>query len=143
MSTEENKAMVHRIIEEVVNKGDLAVVDEVMASNYVYHFPGMEFKGPEGFKQFITMFRTAFPDLHVATDKMIAEGDIVAARFTVTGTFKSEVIGIPPTGKQMTITEAIFIRFEGGKEVEATPTIDRLDMFQQLGVIPPMGQGGG
>jgi len=139
MSTEKNKAMVRRVIEEVINKGNMALADEIIASNYVYHFPGMEFKGPEGFKQFVTMMRAAFPDLHVTTDAMIAEGDIVAARFKVTGTLKGNMMGMAPTGKQMTIIEAIFIRFAGGKEVEASPTIDRLDMFQQLGIKPPAG----
>jgi predicted SnoaL-like aldol condensation-catalyzing enzyme len=62
MSTEENKAKVRRMIEEVWNKGDLALVDDLVAPNYVYHFPGREdIKGPEGLKQFVTMVRTAFP----------------------------------------------------------------------------------
>ena len=68
---------------------------------------------------------------------MVAEGNIVAARFIVTGTFKGEMMGIAPTGKQLNIVEAIFIRFENGKEVEATPTVDQLTMYQQLGVSPP------
>jgi predicted ester cyclase len=68
-------------------------VDEVMAPNYVYHNPDMEVKGPEGFKQFITMFRNAFPDLHVAIDDMVAEGDKVAACFTITGTHQGVVNG--------------------------------------------------
>ena len=141
MSTEENKAMVRRIIEEVVNKGDLAVVDEVMASNYVYHFPGMEIKGPEGFKKFVTMMRTAFPDLHVTINDMVAEGNMVASRFTLRGTFKGELMGMAPTRKQLTYPEAVFIHFEGGKEVEAWPDADSLTMYQQLGVSPPAARG--
>jgi len=142
MSTEENKAMIRRVIEEVLNKANMAVVDEVMAPNYVYHHPQQEVKGPEGFKQFVTMFRAAFPDLHVTINDMFAEGDTVACLFTITGTHQGDLMGIPPTGKKMKIAEAIFIRFAGGKEVEATPILDQLDMMQQLGVIPPMGPRG-
>ncbi len=66
MSAEENKAVLRRIEEEIFNKGDLAVVDELIAPDYVYHGSGgQEYKGPEGFKQIVTMFRTAFPDLHM------------------------------------------------------------------------------
>ena len=139
MSTEENKAKLHRLVEETINNGDLSVADEIMATDYVYHFPGMDFKGPEGFKQFITIQRTAFPDLHVTVDEMIAEGNMVAARFKISGTMKGELMGIAPTGKKMNIVEALFIRFENGKVVEATPTIDQLEMYQQLGVSPPTG----
>ena len=144
MSTEENKAMIRRIYEEAFNKGDLAVADELMATNYVFHGPGgMEFKGPEGFKQFVTMMRTAFPDLHVAIDDLVAEGDRVVHRVTVRGTHKGEMMGIAPTGKQVTITAITISRFAGGKEVESWPSLDQLGMLQQMGVVPPMGQGGG
>jgi len=137
MSVEENKAKLNRLVEEAINKGDLTVADEVIASDYVYHFPGMDFKGPEGFKQFITIQRTAFPDLHVTVDEMIAEGNKVACRFKISGTMKGEMMGMAPTGKKMNIVEALFIRFENGKNVEATPTIDQLEMYQQLGISPP------
>lgn len=138
MSTEENKVKVRRIIEEAWNKGDLAVVDEVIANNYVFRVPaGEEFKGPEGLKQAVTMYRTAFPDIHITIDDMIAEGDKVAGRFTWRGTFKGEIMGIAPTGKQIAMTGAVFIRFVGGKEVEALEFADQLSMFQQLGVAPP------
>ena len=137
MSVEDNKANIRRLVEETINKGDLSVADEIIAPDYVYHFPGMDFKGTEGFKQFITIQRTAFPDLHVTIDEMIAEGNMVATRFKISGTMKGELMGIPPTGKKMNIVEALFIRFENGKNAEATPTIDQLEMFQQLGVSPP------
>jgi len=139
MSTEENKAASRRIIEEAWNKGNLAVVDELIASNYVVRgFGEAEFKGPEGFKQLTTMFRTAFPNLHVAIDDMVAEGDWVAVRYTRTGTHKGDLMGIAPTGKQVTMTGAVFARFEGGKQVEALGFADSLVMYQQMGVKPPM-----
>ena len=144
MTTEENKAIGSRIIEEVWNKGDLAAVDELVSPNHIYHFPGREdIKGPEGLKQFATMARTAFPDLHITIDDMIAEGDKVACRFTWRGTHKGEMMGIAPTGKQVTVTGIVISHFVGGKEVEVWESTDSLGMFQQLGVVPPMGPGGG
>ncbi len=134
MSTEENKAVVRRAIDEVVNKGDLAVVDEILASNYVYHFPTHDIEGPEGFKEFINAMRTAFPDLHVTIEDLIAEGDTVAACFTMRGTFKGELMGMAPTGKQLVFPEAVIIRFENGKEVEATAYANMLSFNEQLGI---------
>ena len=138
MSTEENKAMIRRMTEEVTNKGNLTVADEVMAPNYVSHGAGgQEIKGPEGFKQTITTMRTAFPDLHSTFDGLVAEGDMVASRNTMRGTHKGEYMGIAPTGKQMTLPNAGFARFEGGKQVEVWPYLDSLTFYQQLGVSPP------
>ena len=139
MSTEENKAMVHRVIEEAVNKGNLEVVDAIMAPDYVYHFPGMEIKGPEGFKQFVTMMRTAFPDIHVTIDDCVGEGDLVAARLTLQGTLTGAFLGQAPTGRKLFFKEAVFVYFKGGKEVEAWPYADTHDMFTQLGISPPGG----
>ncbi len=99
MSVEENKAKQRRVWEEIFNKGDLSVVPELFAPNYVYHGPvGMEYKGPEGFKQIVTMFRTAFPDMRVTTEDMVAEGDMVVSRWTGRGTHKGDYMGIAPTG---------------------------------------------
>ena len=140
MSTEENKAIIRRNCEEILNKGDLAVAGETIANNYVYHGSGgQEFKGPEGFKQFITMLRTAFPDFHCTVEDMFAEGDKVAHRLTLRGTHKGEFMGIAPTGKQVAITANVISRFAGGKEVEAWSNLDDLGMMQQMGVAPPTG----
>ncbi len=142
MSTEKNKAVIRRVFEEAMNKGDLAVADEGIASNYVFHGPvGQEFKGPEEFKQLVSMYRTAFPDLHCVIEDMVAEGDKVSARSTIRGTHKGNLMGIAPTGKQVTVTGIVIVRFVGGREVEAWSVMDLLSMMQQLGVVPPMGQG--
>lgn len=137
MSVEKNKAVARRGTEEVSNSGNLAVVDETTASNYVLHTTP-EVKGPEGYKQFTTMMRTAFPDLHMTIDHMVAEGDMVAVFYTLTGTFKGEMAGIKPTGKKMTIKSAVLTRLKGGKQVEAWRYSDMLTFYQQLGIpIPP------
>lgn len=137
MSAEENKAIMRRITEEVFNKGNLAVVDECTAADYVFRSGGQEYKGLEGVKQMITSMRTAFPDFHVTIEDMVAEGDKVAHRYTWRGTHKGEFMGIAPTGKQVTITAAGFTRFAGGKQVEAWTYGDSSTIYQQLGVSPP------
>ena len=138
MSVEANQANIIRLGEEVFNKGNLAVVDELIAPNYVMHqVNGQEIKGLDGFKQIITMYRTAFPDLQAGIDSIVAEGDMVAIRFTMRGTFKGEMMGIAPTGKQCTFTQAIFHRMEGGKQVEAWSYSDQLSTYQQMGVPIP------
>ena len=139
MSVGENKATLRRVVEEVFNKGNLAAVPELIATNYVYHSPFVELKGPEGLKQMVQVWRNAFPDGRFTIDDMVAEEDKVAVRYTWTGTHKGEYRGIAPTGKQVTMTAAFFYKFENGKEVEALPFSDSLSLYQQLGVTPPTG----
>jgi steroid delta-isomerase-like uncharacterized protein len=134
MSAEENKAIVRQVIEEMVNKGNLEGVHKVLAENYIYHFPTHDIKGPEGFKEFVTNMRRAFPDLNVTIEDIIADDDKVAVRVTMRGTFKGELMGIAPTGKKLTFPEAVFIRFENGKEVEATAYGNMLLFNEQLGI---------
>ena len=136
MSIEENKAVERRVFEEVINKKDLALVDELFASNYVFHgVGGVELKGPEGFKQYSIMIFTAFPDSHATIEDMVAEGDRVACRYTVSGTHKGDFMGIAPTGKQVKVTAILITRFEGGKKAETWDIQDQLGMMQQMGVV--------
>ena len=129
MSVEENKAVVRRLVDEVWNKGNLAVVPEVIASDYVYVDPmGREFRGPEGVTQVVIAQRTRLPDLHVTIDDMVGEGDVLAVRSTWRGTFR---------GRQGHIPCAMFYRFKDGKEVEALEFINMLDLYKQMGVPPP------
>ena len=139
MSTSKNKAILRRQhVEELFNKGNLAVADEIISSEYVYHGPAGEFRGPEGVKQMLAASRKAFPDGHFTIDEMVCEGDTVAVRYTWTGTFKGEYMGIAPTGKKFTMTSAFFYHFKNSKEVEALPFSDMLAFYRQLGIpIPP------
>ena len=141
MSVEENKAIFRRIVEEGFNKGNLAIVDELVATNHVNHTDNVH--GPEEYKQFITMYRTAFPDLHMTIEDQIAEGDKVVNRWTSRGTHKGDLMGIPPTGKQVTVMGIYVARIAGSKIVEEWGNFDALGMLQQLGVVPPAGQAGG
>ena len=142
MSLEENKAIVSHVTEELWNKNNLAVVDELYAPNFISH--GLPEVAPdrEGYKQFVAMGRTALPDFHTTIEDIIAEGDKVVQRFTARGTHKGEYMGIPPTGKQVTITGIAIDRIVGSKIVENWANMDMLGMMV-LGVVPPAGQAGG
>ncbi|MBN1368343.1 MAG: ester cyclase [Dehalococcoidales bacterium] len=144
MSTEENKAKQLIIFEEIINKGNLALVDELVDPEYVYHGPmGMEFKGPEGLKQLCIMFSKIFPDdMHTTIDDIFAVGDKTVVRYTGRGTHKGEFMGIAPTGKQTAVMGILIVRWVNGKEAEAWELVDLAGLMQQLGAIPPMGQGG-
>ena len=141
MSTEDNKAVVRRFFEEVLNQKKRAVLDEVFDLNVVDHFapPGTP-GGLEGARHTLDMFLTAFPDLHFTVEDLIAEGDEVVARVTMSGTQHGAFMGVPPTGKHVTITGIDINRFVGGKSVEHWVEMDALGMMQQLGVVPAPGQ---
>jgi len=125
MSVEENKAIVNRIWNEVLNAGKLDVVDEIVDTSYVYYAPGAyEKKGPEGLKQFVRGLRTSFPDLHFTVEDLIAEGDKVVSRWTLRGTGRA-------TNKQMALRGIIITRVVGGKCVEDWEIYDRLYMAEQ------------
>jgi predicted ester cyclase len=141
MSTEENKAIVRRLIEEGMNQGKVSVFDELIAPNYVnYDFPTPT-PGREGFKQVIFgLFMTAFPDMHVTVEDEIAESDKVATRGYFSGTHKGEFMGIPPTGKQIHVKYNDMWRVENGELVENWIQMDMPGLMQQLGVAPAPGQ---
>lgn len=137
MSVEQNKEVERRVIEEVFNKRSLAITPELIANEYVYHGPGgMELKGPEGFRQLVSMNVEAFPDLLLTIEDMVGEGDKVVVRFVGHGTHKGELMGMPPTGKQVMGTGIVIARLSGGKAVEAWENYDQLSMLQQLGLFP-------
>lgn len=137
MSTEENKAIHRRMYEEVWNKGNFAVLDELLANDYVYHASGpMEFKGLEEYKLVFNLLLTAFPDLNCNIEDMIAEGDKTVCRVRLHGTHKGEFWGIAPTGKQISCSEIAIIRIEDGKVAEEWGGPDMLDLIMQIGATP-------
>jgi steroid delta-isomerase-like uncharacterized protein len=134
MSVKENKAIICQLLEETYSKGNLAVGDKLVAQHVVLHNPDM--KGIESWKQFATMWRTAFPDLRITADDIIAEEDKVVAIWTARGTHQGSFQGIAPTGKQVTVTGVAIYRFSGNKIEEMWGWRDALGLMQQLGVIP-------
>jgi steroid delta-isomerase-like uncharacterized protein len=138
MSPEENKALARRELEEIfAAKGNLDAAEEIYAPHYISHQPPAEedLSGPEAIKQFAAGMRQAFPDLEITIEEQIAEGDKVLTRFRTRGTHQGELWGIPPTGKEVEITNMSMCRIEGGKMAEEWPAPDRLGMMQQLGII--------
>jgi len=138
---EENKALVQRFVEEAFNKGNLDVADEVYAPRFFSHDPSTpeEERGPEDVKQFVNMYRSAFPDGRTIVEDLVAEGDKVAYRWTYRGTHQGELLGIAPTGKEVTITGITIDRISGDKIEEEWNNFDQLGMLQQLGVAPAPG----
>ena len=138
MSTEDNKANVRRGF-DALNERDWAAFEALCAPDIVLHNASMTIQGYPAYKQFITMYFTAFPDLHITIEDMIAEGDTVVVRTTFHGTHKGDLMGIPPTGKQATTTGMSIFRVANGKAVEQWSNYDDLGLLQQLGVVPPPG----
>ena len=134
--SEQNKAIMRRIYDEVFSNGNLAVVDELVVKDVIEHEEGPQ--GSEGLKQTVTMFRTAFPDLQFSVEDMIAEGDKVVSRITMRGTHKGEFMGIPATDKTFAVQVIDIIRFANGKAVEHWGVTDSAAMMQQLGAAPPV-----
>ena len=137
----EHKTIVRRFFEEAINQGNMTVVDELIARNYIEHEgPVGQPSGIEGFKQFLAMVATAFPDLQVSIEDLIAEGDKVVARVTVRGTHKGTLMGdIAPTGKHVAWKGIDIFQIAGGQIVGRWNHRDLLGLLQQLGVIAAPG----
>jgi steroid delta-isomerase-like uncharacterized protein len=135
MTTEQNKALVRRFYEEVWGKGNFEAADDIFAADYVRHDlrPGQAPAGPAGQKQISADFRAAFSDLRMTIDLMLAEGDLVAARWTTEGTNTGAWGGVPPTGKPVKFSGVNIFRIENGKVVELWNHRDDLGAMQQLG----------
>ena len=132
-----NKTTLGRLVDEAFGKGNLAVVDEVIANDFVDHNPPPNTPSDKaGLKETVKMFRSAFPDLKLTIEDAIAEGDKVAIRLVTRGTHKGAFFGIAPTGRSVTVNEQHIVRFAGGKIAEHWGVEDNLGMMQQLGVIP-------
>jgi steroid delta-isomerase-like uncharacterized protein len=138
--TERNKAVVRRFIEEVQNKKNMDVFDELNAEDFVNLSapPGMP-ADREGGKIYLGGFLSAFPDSQVTVDDMIAEGDRVATKKTFTGTHTGEFMGLAPTGNRVTLQYVDILRLRDGRIIEHWLSMDQLSFMQQLGAIPQMG----
>ena len=145
MSAEQNKALMRRMVEEIFNQGNMDMLGEFMAPEYVEREklpPGVA-SDREGAKRMTVMLRKAFPDFKATIEDIIAEGDKVVVRMTWSGTQTGKFMGIPPTGKSVSFGVIDILRFSGDKMVEHWGIPDRLAMMQQLGVFPAPGDGEG
>ena len=137
--SEANKDLARRFMEEVWNKENVDFIDKVVASNYVVHDPNSPegiSGGVEGAKQFVEMYRSAFPDTQMTVEDLVAEGDKVVTRWTARGTHQGVLMGIPPSGNRVEVTGISVDRIEGGKFVESWSNYDTLGMMQQIGAVP-------
>jgi steroid delta-isomerase-like uncharacterized protein len=138
MSVEENRALIQRFVEEAFNRGNLGVVDEIYAPDYVGHTAGLpeQTPGPEGVKEFVRLYRRAFPDLHTTIEDIVTEGDRVAYRWTAVGTHQGELMGVPPSSNRVELTGITIERIANDKIAENWNNFDQLGMMRQIGVIP-------
>ena len=131
---EDNKALARRSWEVV---DDLDFLDEVYADDVVWHEPDGDVRGMEEARQFVTMYKTAFPDLNVTVEDVISEGHNAVTRYTIRGTHQGEIEEFgPPTGRQIELQGITIHRIANGKIVEEWERYDNLSLMQQLGLAP-------
>lgn len=139
----ENKEVVRRYYEGAFNEGRTDLLDELIAEHVVNHDPVSdetltpeEARGLDGFVRHVEAAREAFPDATVTIREMIAEDDVVVARFTFEGTNEGPFAGFEPTGNRVEGSHMVLVRLEDGKIVERREESDDLEFLQQLGVLP-------
>jgi len=132
-----NRHLVQKLFNDLFNKGNLAVADEIIAADHVNHDPATPVfgKGPEGEKQIVTLYRGAFPDLHFTIDQIIDADDFVTSRYTAIGTHKGELRGIAPTNKAIKVEGMVINRISRGRIAESWVNWDALGLMQQLGAV--------
>ena len=138
MTTEQNKTTARRVIEESFNKHDLTLLDQVFAKDAINHDPSQPnlARGPQGVRETMQVYATAFPDSKVTIELEIADGDYVVQHVRTIGTHTAPLFNIPATGKKTNVTGVLTTRFQGGKVVETWSLWDQLGLMQQLGVVP-------
>jgi len=134
----DNKAIARKLIEDVWNDRKLNFLDEVIDASYTYHDPNSpDFgQGPQNYKARVTLYANAFPDMRLAIEEVVAEGDSVVLRWQASGTHKGELYGIAPTGKTVGGPGMSILHFRNGKVVEDWAVWDTLGLLRQLGVVP-------
>ncbi|ELZ82581.1 hypothetical protein C453_15888 [Haloferax elongans ATCC BAA-1513] len=133
----EKKDVVHRLHSEIWSEGDLDLVDEIVAADYVEHNPTVphDARGPDDYKESVQMFRAAFPDLTLTEEDTIVEGDKVVSRVTLRGTHEGAFMGIEPTGVEVESEGIVINRIVDNQLVESWPLADMMGVMQQLGVV--------
>jgi predicted ester cyclase len=134
--SEQNKSLVRRFVDEVWNKKNANKLDEFLAPNFTLQTPDGTLRGPKEFRQYYDTMVSAFPDAKVNIDEIISEGDTVVCRETVTATHKGELRGISPTNKHVTVKILTMGKVSGGKLTEGIQIMDRLSLYEQLGLAP-------
>ena len=129
---QDNEQTIRRLVDEVINSKSLEVIDDIIHPEYVYRTPDLELHGRQALRELFTVYQVALPDLHVKIDDLICTANKAVLLFTLSGTHKNELMGIPATGKQVNINGMTCSRFEDGQIIEEWELLDQLTMFQQL-----------
>jgi steroid delta-isomerase-like uncharacterized protein len=131
------KEIAARVLEEPW-AGDFGTIDELVAPEFVGHNPPLPepVLGQDGFKEFVDTYRSAYPDARITVEAQLAEGDRVVTRWTAHGTHRGELMGIEPTGREVTVRGITISRISAGKVVESWSNWDALGMLVQLGAVP-------
>jgi steroid delta-isomerase-like uncharacterized protein len=133
--TEKNEAVIRRLVDDVWNKGNVKLLDELVVPNYRDHDPVDPVNGVQGFKDVVAKYRNAFPDCRLDIDELFPIGDRVIVRWHYSGTHRNALEGIAPTGRRVTGPGISIHRFEGGRLAESFTTWDALGLMQQLGAV--------
>ena len=134
--SEQNKALVRRIVEDHWNKKNPALIGELFATDCVFHTPDGALQGQDGARQLYNAYATAFPDFRLSTDDILADGNKVVVRYTFTGTHKGPLAAVPASGKQANVQGIAIVRLAGGKADEVRFVWDKFALMQQIGVLP-------
>jgi steroid delta-isomerase-like uncharacterized protein len=137
MTVETNKIVMHRFL-EFINSASESLAQELISPDAIFHVPGSPepMRGPAGYLAIIGMMRGGFPDIQWTLEEMVAEGDKVAARFTMRGTHRGTFFGVPPTGKTIAVQAMNIYRLSGSQFVEEHGQPDMLGLLQQIGAVP-------
>ena len=136
MNAEQNKQLIRRIQTDGMAPGNMDVIDEAVASDYVNHDFPMPAPGREGFKQALAMFNTAFPDGEIVIEDQIAEGNKVVTRGSWKGTHDGPFMGVAPTGKRVALPFIDIWTVVDGRGHENWVQMDLLGLMQQMGAVP-------
>ena len=134
--SEDNKAVLRRFVDQVVNRRNLAAAAELVADDVMDHTPiPSQAPGLAGLKQSLAALRVAFPNVRSSEDEVIAEGDVVVYRGTLRGLHKGEFLKLEPTGREFTAAEVRVVRIGGGRIVEHWWLPDAPGILRQLGAV--------
>ena len=134
--SEQNKAVVRRIVEDHWNKKNPALIEELFATNCVFHTPDGALQGQDGARQLYSAYTTAFPDFSLRTDDILADDNRVVVRYTFTGTHKGPLAAVPASGKQANVQGIVIFRLAGGRADEVRFVWDKFALMQQIGALP-------
>jgi steroid delta-isomerase-like uncharacterized protein len=133
--SEQNKTLARRWFEDLFSRGNLDAANEILSAEFVDHLTHEDERGLEELKHYVSIYRSAFPDIQDTVEDIVAEGDKVVVRWTSSGTHQGEFMGVAPTGRHVTFTGMRLFRIADNKIVESWVNIDERGLQEQLGAV--------